>query len=296
MSKIFEALRKTEGDLAEVAKTVLADETKAGTMPTAYQQVLNESVTTPPEDPPTRLSENSKHEVRSERIELAPESPMLPFDGSDDQAAEQYRIIRTKIQHCPSQPRIVLVSSAMPGDGKTITSINLAAALSLQEDLRVLLLDCDFRRSSATKLLGLSATPGLGEILRSEASLKSSLVRVAQFPNLYILPPGVALPGNAELLPTARWRSLLDILRSEFRFVIIDAPPIGAVAEYELLQMACDGVVLVVRQDHTDRQLWRRALETVPKAKQLGVIVNCAEPWFLWKTNNYYYNGSGENR
>jgi capsular exopolysaccharide synthesis family protein len=295
MSKIFEALRKTEGGLAEVAKTVLADETNASSMTAPYRKLLDESVATPPEGPPTILSENNEREVRSERIELAPDSPMLPFDGSDDRAAEQYRIIRTKIQHSPSQPRIVLVSSAMPGDGKTITAINLAAALSLQEDSRVLLLDCDFRRCSATKLLGLNATPGLGEILRSNASLESSLIRVAQFPNLYVLPPGAALPGNGELLPTARWRSLLEILRSEFRFVVIDAPPIGAVAEYELLQMACDGVVLVVRQDHTDRQLWRRALETVPKAKQLGVILNCAEPWFLWKTNSYYYYGS-ENR
>jgi capsular exopolysaccharide synthesis family protein len=293
MSKIFEALRKTEGDLAEAIKNVLADEPNAGPMPAPYQRPFTESVTTPPEDPPTMLSENRQGEVRAERIELAPESPMLPFDGSDDEAAEQYRIIRTKIQHCPLQPQIVLVSSAMPGDGKTITAINLAGALSLQEDSRVLLLDCDFRRSSATKLLGLSTTPGLGEILRSEASLESSLVRVAQFPNLYLLPPGSTLAGNAELLPTSRWRSLLEVLRSEFRFVVIDAPPIGTVAEYELLQMACDGVVLVVRQDHTDRQLWRRALETVPKAKQLGVILNCAKPWFLWKTNNYYYNGSG---
>ncbi len=80
----------------------------------------------------------------------------------------------------------------------------------------------------------------------------------------------------------------MDICRSEFDFVIMDAPPVGSAAEYELLQLACDGVVLVVRQDHTNRQLWKRALDTVPKSKQLGVVLNCARNWFLWKTHSYY--------
>jgi protein-tyrosine kinase len=109
------------------------------------------------------------------------------------------------------------------------------------------------------------------------------------------LPPGVASPGPAELLSTARWQSLMELCRTEFRFVIFDAPPIGAVAEYELLQLTCDGIVLVVRQDHTNRQLWHRALETVPKAKQIGVILNCAKDWFLWKTHSYsYYSGRAQ--
>jgi len=288
MSRIFEALRKTEGQLGEVAKAVLADEALPARA--AHPAAAPESPSTPVEDPPAVPGD-----VRSETIELRPDSPMLPFDGSDERAAEQYRIIRTKIQNHPSHPRVLLVSSPMPGDGKTISAVNLAASLSLQEDLRVLLLDCDFRRSTATSLLGLTGTPGLVQVLRNEASVESSLVRIAQFPNLYVLPPGAAWAGAAELLATARWQSLLETFRSEFGFVVIDAPPVGTVAEYELLQLACDGIILVARQDHTNRQLWRRALETVPKTKHLGVILNCAEPWFLWKTHSYYYY-SGEGR
>ena len=93
----------------------------------------------------------------------------------------------------------------------------------------------------------------------------------------------------AELLSTVRWQALLDVCRSEFQFIVIDAPPVGSVSEYELLQLACDGIVLVARQDHTDRTLWQKALETVPKAKQIGVILNCVKDWFLWKTHSYYY-------
>jgi Mrp family chromosome partitioning ATPase len=159
----------------------------------------------------------------------------------------------------------------------------------------VLLLDCDFRRSSATKLLGLKPTPGLGEVLRNEASLEAALVRIDQFPNLYVLPPGLTAPGPAELLTSARWKLLLELCRTEFRFVVFDAPPIGAVAEYELLQVSCDGIVLVVRQDHTNRRLWQRVLEAVPKEKRIGVILNCAKDWFLWKTHSYYYYG-GKNQ
>jgi len=297
MSRMFEALRKTEGELAEVAKAVLADESVGKEVMSLGSGSELSSAATEPTDAlmeasPT-ISNVGSYEVRSESIEVPLDSPMLPFDGSDDQAAEQYKIIRTKIRHHRSQPRIVLVSSPMPGDGKTISSVNLAAALSLEENARVLLMDCDFRRSSATRLLGLTATPGLGEVLRNEASLESSLIRVSQFPNFYLLPPGTTSPGPAELLSTVRWQSLLETVRSEFRFVIVDAPPIGAVAEYELLQLACDGVVLVVRQDHTNRQLWQKALEAVPKSKQLGVILNCARSWFLWKTHGYYYYSAG---
>ncbi len=285
MSKIFEALRKTEGELAEVAKAVLAEGAPAAPAGTnnasaSLSQPATDSAESQPDDNPT---------VRSVAIEFGPGFPLLPFDGSKGEAEEQYRIIRTKINHHTGEPRILLVSSTMAGDGKTISAINLAAALSLQENLRVLLLDCDFRRSSASKLLGLAAGPGLGEVLKGEANLEESLVRIDQFPNLYVLPPGVTSPGPAELLTSARWRSLLELCRAEFRFVVFDAPPIGAVAEYELLQLACDGIVLVVRQDHTNRRLWRRALETVPKAKQIGVILNCVDNWFLWKAHGYYY-------
>jgi capsular exopolysaccharide synthesis family protein len=291
VSKIFEALRKTESELAEVAKAVLAEGMLA--TPVVDPDSAGASPVQPAADLP-EIEHDSDETVRSASIAMVPGSALLPFD-TDHQAAEQYRIIRTKINHHPGQPRVVLVSSPMPGDGKTITAINLAAALSLQQDMRVLLLDCDFRRSSATKLLGLKPTPGLGEVLRNEASLEAALVRIDQFPNLYVLPPGVTAPGPAELLTSARWKLLLELCRTEFRFVVFDAPPIGAVAEYELLQVSCDGIVLVVRQDHTNRRLWQRVLEAVPKEKRIGVILNCAKDWFLWKTHSYYYYG-GKNQ
>jgi capsular exopolysaccharide synthesis family protein len=282
VSKRFEALRKTNGAAAEAAMLVLGEQVPV-------------QVEAPPADQSKRIEPaptgTAKIELRAEAIRIAGNSPILPFDGSDSRAAEQYRIIRTKLRHHPEQPRMLLISSPMSGDGKTVSAANLAGALALQENLRVLLVDCDFRRSSLTKLLGLEASgaPGLGEVLRGEAPLESALVSIGQFPNLYVLPPGDSSPNPSELLSTERWEALTELFRQEFRFTIFDAPPVGAVADYELIQLACDGVILVARPDHTNRQLWRRALEAVPKSKQLGVILNCVEDWFLWKTHGYYY-------
>ena len=293
MSKIFEALRKTEGGAANIAMSVLGEEPFpiAEPMVTPPQDAIEAEAPThvPPPGQATPVSE-----TRVEAIRIAAASPLLPFDGSDAGAAEQYKIMRTKLFHHPEQPRMLLVSSPMAGDGKTITAANLAGALALLADLRVLLIDCDFRHSSLTKLLGFSSTTGLSEILRGEATLESSLISVEQFPNLYFLPSGSAVLNPSELLSTAKWQALLEVFRREFRFTVFDAPPIGMVADYEQLQLACDGVVLVARPDHTNRRLWRKAVEIVPKSKQLGVILNCVEDWFLWKTNSYYHYHSGK--
>lgn len=289
MSRIFEALRRTESEVASMAMSVLDGDVSAG--PAPEERIEDDVTTNEAKEIHQMFPIASKAEAPAEAVRVVTGSPVLPFDGTDDGAAEQYRIIRTKIHHHPEQPRVLLVSSPMPGDGKTITAVNLAGVLALQEDLRVLLVDCDFRRSSLTKLLGLDAgsSAGLSEVLRGHASLESSLVSIERFPNLYVLPPGDPNPNASELLSTANWQILLERFRREFRFTIFDAPPVGIVADYELLQLACDGVVLVARPNHTNRQLWRKALETVPKSKQIGVILNCVEEWFLWKTHGYYY-------
>ncbi len=116
-----------------------------------------------------------------------------------------------------------------------------------------------------------------------------------QFPNLYVLPVGAGSKTNpAELLDTKQWKSLCATVREGFSFVIVDGPPIAAVADYELIQASCDGVIVVVRPDHTDRTLFSKAFELIPGKKKLGVVLNCASKWFLWKTHeSYYYDSAG---
>jgi protein-tyrosine kinase len=287
VSRIFEAILKAGGDTAKVAGTMLTD----GQRPVAPGETSSGGPTAAA-TAPIEAPREAEAAIQFQPIRLAPDSPVLPFDGANPRASEQYRIIRTKILQYPRPLRLVMVSSPMPGDGKTISAINIAGALSLQEDVNVLLVDGDFRRSSLTNLMGLKSEKGLAEVVRGTVTAEEALIRTEQFPNLYILPAGEAFPGSAELLATPRCQALFETFRQQFRITVFDAPPVGTVADYELLQASMDGVVLVIRPEHTDRSLCRQALATVPKEKQIGVVLNCAEEWFLWKTNSYYYYGS----
>lgn len=247
-----------------------------------------------PEPKPVTMPEVERHgaeRVRTLPLRLAADRPLLPFDGVHQQAAEQYRMVRTTIAHHPLKPRLVVVSSAGPGDGKTVTAINIAGAIAMASDSTVLLVDGDMRRSSAADALGIPPTPGLGEVLRGECSIDDAIVRLEQLPNLHVLPAG-SLPGSpTELLDSEAWRSLTAALRVRYHFVILDSTPVIGVVDFALLQMSADAVLLVVRPDHTSRPLWRKTLETVAKEKLLGVVLNAIEPWPLSSSQEsvYYY-------
>lgn len=216
---------------------------------------------------------------------------IFPFDDGQQLAAEQYQIIRTKILHNARKPQLILVSSASSGDGKTFTAINLAASLAMKGESSVLLLDGDLRRPSVAESLGIPDAPGLTDVLTGRAELDATVVRAAQLPNLYVLAAGNSEGRAAELLDSAAWHALLPQIRSRFSHVIIDAPPIATVADFDLLQLVCDGTVVVVRPDHTERSAFTKAFACVSHAKLLGVVLNGVEDWWLWKTPTYGYYG-----
>lgn len=223
------------------------------------------------------------------RVRISTQAPILPFDPKHFIAAEQYRIIRTKILHHVRKPKLLAVSSATSGDGKTVTSINIAASFALKQEEPILLVDADLRRPRIAELLQIPSSPGLSEVLAGRASIDHALVRAEQFPNLWILPAGND-PGNpAELLDSPRWRVLVDKLRAQFSHVIFDATPVATVADYELLQHVCDGVIVVARPDHTKRTQCLEILKIIPKEKLIGIVLNCVEDWWLWKAPVYGY-------
>ena len=228
--------------------------------------------------------------IRRLPLVVASSEPLLPFENQEEPAAEQYRIARTKLAHHPKNPRMIVISSASSGDGKTFTAINLAGVLSLKGDSRVLLLDGDFRRSSMHSRLGLPSGPGLAEVIAGECAFEDAVIQADQFPNLYILVRGDAKTINpSELLDSPGWRMLCKRAREEFEYIIVDSPPVAAVADFELIQVAADGTILVVRPEHTKRSACLQAIDTIPKDKFLGVMLNCAEDWFLSKHSSYGY-------
>ena len=215
--------------------------------------------------------------------------PLLPFDSSPSRASEQYRYLRTKLVQNPRQPRLILISSPGPGDGKTVTAVNLTGALSLKSSAAVALVDADLRRASLHRHLGVPKSPGLIDVLRGKCALEEVLIHAEQFPNLYLIPAGESKENPAELLDSNAWPAIAERLRATFQYVVVDSPPVASVADYHLIEASCDGVVLVVRPDHTRRTLTMQAIETVPREKALGVVLNCTKDWFLRKYSHYDY-------
>lgn len=219
---------------------------------------------------------------------------LLPFEDPRAHAAEQYRILRTKLSHHPMRPKMIVVSSANPGDGKTFTAINLAGVLSLKGEGKILLIDGDFRRSAVHRQLGIPASPGLAEVILGTCNLDDAIVQAQQFPHLHILVNGKLEDLNpSELLDSPHWRALCQAVRRRYQYVIVDTPPVSAVADFELIQMASDGTVLVARPEHTNRSACFKAIESIPREKLLGVILNCSQPWFLNKSSYSYGYGYG---
>lgn len=283
MSKIFEALKKTAGDL-EAVPTQLLEEAPPASVPAGGADA---------EQPRRAEREPSISGIRTLPLRVEGKAPLLPFEESHWTASEQYRITRTKILQHPRRPRLIVVSSSGPRDGKSVTAVNLAGALSLKSEARILLVDADFRRSDIHVQIGLPQEPGLADLLEGKCTLEEVLIRAEQFPNLYVIPAGSPRKNPAELLDSSRWVATCDTFRRDFGHVVVDSPPIAAVTDYDLIQAVCDGVILVARPDHTDRKLCLKAIETVPKEKFLGVIMNWVPDWFLARPagykSKYYY-------
>jgi capsular exopolysaccharide synthesis family protein len=277
MSKIFNVIKKDTlidiGDVYEMQADVVGD------------------IQTLAEQPKSTVSLSRPNAFgRIAHLRVSALSPIFPFDTGHHAAADQYRIIRTKLLHHPRKPHVIVVSSASSGDGKTITSINVAASLALKPDARVLLVDGDLRRPCIADSLGIPREPGLAQVLDGSSSFESAVMRVEQIPNLFLLPAGGAPPDTAELLEGRNWHLFLRQIREQFSNVVFDAPPVATVADYELLQLACDAVVMVARPDHTDRTACMKALQTVPREKLLGIVLNAVENWWLWKSPGYAYS------
>jgi capsular exopolysaccharide synthesis family protein len=223
------------------------------------------------------------------RLHVSAKSPLFPFDGTDPRTAEQYRVLRTNILHHPAAPKMIVVSSAGSGDGKTISAINTAGILALRTDAQVLLIDADLRRSSITSALGLPPGRGLADVLHGDCTVDDALLRIAELPKLHVLPAGTTSLNPAELLDSAAWRELAIALRKRFRYIVVDCTPVAAVADFDLVNAVCDGVLIVVRPDHTNRKAFTKAIERVAPERVIGVLINAVEDWVFCKSEASYY-------
>ena len=189
---------------------------------------------------------------------------------------EEYRNLRTQVLHKSKKRKLqaIVVASVGPSEGKSVTALNLSWLFAQTDGVRALLIDSDLRRPSLTEYLGIeSVTGGLSEVLAGGASLMDSIVRL-QPAGLYLLPGGAARSDVAELISGPRFAEILAEARAYFDFIIIDAPPLGIFTDASLLINLADGAMLVVRANHTKYKDVDRILDTLPRERMLGTILN----------------------
>jgi len=202
--------------------------------------------------------------------------PTAPAIQTDPAAVEAFRSLRTSVLLSANPvPRMLLVTSALPGEGKTTTTVNLGATLASLGS-RVLIVDCDMRRPACHRSVGVKNSPGFVQCLTGQAELRDTILPVPGVANLSVIPCGPVPPNPAEVLSSPLAGELLRTLRGEFEYVLLDSPPLLSVADARILSTLSDAVVLVVRAYETPYDVVRRAraLLYAAGARILGVALN----------------------
>ncbi len=217
------------------------------------------------------------------------------FQGSDslEPVQEAYRALRTRLLRLRSAQglRSIVVTSAVQGEGKTLTSFNLAMCCAQLHDMRVLLVDTDIRSHGLTRLIGSPEGPGLSEILSGTCTPEKAILST-DLPNLQILPGGRPTMPPAELLASKRFQEFVGWCTERFKLVLLDAPPVLNLADVEIITAGCDGVLMVVRAQKTRRDVLQKSARQLDPKKLLGVIYNGAEGTHHRYT--YAYQGPAE--
>ncbi|WP_082754077.1 polysaccharide biosynthesis tyrosine autokinase [Mycobacterium sp. NAZ190054] len=198
----------------------------------------------------------------------------ISFDSDNTAIAEAFRKIRTNLQFLAvdNPPRVIVVTSSMPGEGKSTTAINIALALAEAEH-SVVLVDGDMRRPSLAKYLDLVGPVGFSTVLSGGASLAEALQKT-RFPGLTVLTSGAIPPNPSELLGSQSARKLLSELRTKFDYVIVDSTPLLAVTDAAILAAGADGVLIMARFGQTKRDQLTHAVSSLESvgAPLLGAV------------------------
>lgn len=267
--------------------------------------------------PSTALKENANVEKKKNRKVVDSPKPSLeaaniniipgfkrPLVVMDDEnitiSAESYRILGSKIHQIAqsSSSKVFAITSALKGEGKTITSVNLAYIMASQFKSKTLLLECDFRKPSISfNYIENARAQGLVDVVKGNASLSDAILQLDKS-NLYVLPAMRQVQNSAELLASSQMSEILEKLKKNFAYIIVDCPPILYLADVDIISKMADGVILVVMAGKTARDIVTKALSAISKKQDrgrrksdseqsnvVGVVLNGAEETM----RKYYY-------
>jgi receptor protein-tyrosine kinase len=221
----------------------------------------------------------------------APESHLLDLNNSHETPAEEFRTLRTRLNHLQTlQPlHTVVVTSPSPAEGKTFSAVNLALAQSHLAESSVLLGDFDLRRPIVHNLFQIDRAPGLSDYLTGQCTFPQALRRIEGM-SLYVLPAGTPVKNPLELLNMRQTRALFEELPRTFNWAIFDTPPLLFSADANLLATMADGTILVVKIGSTTFDNVTRAMQSLCENNVLGIVANGARASELYSKYTYYYS------
>jgi len=224
-------------------------------------------------------------------FEPAPESHLLDLNNSHETPAEEFRTLRTRLNHLQTVQLLhtVVVTSPSPAEGKTFAAVNLALAQAQISESSVLLGDFDLRRPIIHNLFQIDRTPGLSDFLTGRCTFSQALRKIEGM-NLYLLPAGSLVKNPLELLNMRQARALFEELPRIINWAIFDTPPLLFSADANLLATLADGTVLVVKIGSTTFDNVQRAMQSLCENNVLGIVANGARASELYSKYTYYYS------
>lgn len=245
--------------------------------------------------PPIRLnlSPAMLGEVAKVPFQPAAESHLLDLNNSHETPAEEFRTLRTRLNHLQTlQPlHTVIVTSPSPAEGKTFSAVNLALAQAHLAESAVLLADFDLRRPIIHSLFQIDRGPGLSDYLTGQCTFPQALRRIEGM-NLFLLPAGTPVKNPLELLNMRQTKALFEELPRLFNWAVFDTPPLLFSADANLLATMADGTVLVVKIGATTFDNVTRAMQSLCENNVLGIVANGARASELYSKYTYYYSKS----
>lgn len=227
----------------------------------------------------------STRDVQKPQEPISPEDAVLDdklvsFFAPSSMVTEQFRRLRTHIikPNTPATTKTIMITSAMPGEGKSLVSINLAVIIALELHSHALLVDCDLRNPSISRLFGLHEEKGLSNYLLGEAEIPDLLIKTA-VDKLTIIPAGPLQENPVELIGSEKMKNLIKELKTRYedRYIILDSSPILATTEPTVLNQMADGIILVIKSGETARETIEQAIRSLDKNKIIGVVLNNIE-------------------
>lgn len=229
-------------------------------------------------------------------MKLNKDSKLITFIEPKSPISEAYRTLRTNIQFSSFDEdiRVIYTTSALPSEGKSTTSANLAVTFA-QGGVKTLLVDCDLRKPNVHKIFGLSNTRGLSNLLVKEQGLEK-IIYQSGIENLHILTSGLKPPNPSELLASNKMKEFIEVLKKYYDIVILDAPPVAVVTDAQIISQYSQGGILVVASGESEREVIVKARNLLEKvgSKILGVVLNKAEKKSGKGYYNYYYDSDAK--